>query len=423
MYRYPVRSVEWGEATRYNAGRLIVNRDHLLEYLQSKKLLNDLEITDMALVSPDTPTRIVNIFDVFAARTRLGKGAVDYPGVLGPQQSVGDGVSATLDNFTVMTTTGKISRFYNKLLDVSGFGSAITPYACMFHLALSVMPKQADMPQPAYFVGLKRIGLCVGSYLAQAAAEAAPEHTDTFTLEPRPQGLPRAAYVCMLSSHQKSEVGEPVLYGDDVSGLLPTILHPNEFLDGAVGTQYWSFAIDTYSQQNNPVILGLYEKHGKEVDFAGVVVCVAHITRERRERSVQMIANLVHTVLGADIAIVSKVGGGIPESDLMMSIEALEKRGVCTSAVIMSHMGDGTIQDSQSVYYAAADAVASAGIQDTWVDLPEQKEAFGGSTIGPFSSVPGSKPVPANAAVRLDYRDVAGAISQIGANYVKMVEI
>jgi hypothetical protein len=89
----------------------------------------------------------------------------------------------------------------------------------------------------------------------------------------------------------------------------------------------------------------------------------------------------------------------------------------------MSHMGDGTIQDSQSVYSPAADAIASAGIQDTWLDLPAQANAIGGLTVGPFSNQPGDKPLPANAAIRVQYRDICGAISQLGASRVGMVEI
>lgn len=422
MHRYPVRAAAWGETTNYNAGRLSVNRHDLFAYLQNKGVLNELEITDLALIAPSTATRVVNIFDVFAARARLGKGVVDYPGVLGPQQSVGQGVSATLDNFSIMAVSSR-ANIYNKLLDMSGSGSAFTPYSKLSHLALSVEPKKSDMTQAAYYGGLKRIGLCAGSYLARAAAEAPPSETSVYTLDPRPRELPRIAYVCMLASHQKSQAGEPILYGDDVSGLLPTILHPNEFLDGAVIAPYWNLCIDTYSFQNNPVIQSLYDRHGKDIDFAGVVVCVSHITREQRDRSVHMVSNLVHTVLGADLAIVTKVGGGIPESDLMMTVESLEKKGVRTSAIIWSHIGDGTIQDSLSAYSPAADALVSVGMQDAWVDLSEQSEVFGGSTVGPFSDQPGDRPQPANAAIRLRYRDISGAINQLGASSIAMVEI
>lgn len=420
--RYPVKSIVWGEATQYNSGELSINREELLAHLQKHGLLNELEITDMALVVPGTATRVVNIFDVFAARARLGKSAVDYPGVLGPLQSVGDGVTAALDNFSVLAISSRSSK-YNKVLDMSGPGSVLTPHSGFFHLALRAEPKRPDMTRGEYYGGVKRIGLCAGSFLARFAAAASPADTLNYTLNPRPLGLPRAAYICMLNSHQRSEAGEPVLYGDDVSGLLPTILHPNEFLDGAVIAPYWNMGIDTYSFQNNPVIMGLYDRHGKDLDFAGVVVCVAHITRVQRERSVQMIANLVQGVLGADLAVITKVGGGIPESDLMMTVESLEQRGIRTAAMFSSRMGDGTIKDSLTAYSAAADAIGSVGVSDAWVDLPEQVKVVGGSTVGPFTDEPDDKPKPANTAIRVRYRDISGTINQLGASRVAMVEI
>ena len=420
--QYPVQSLSQGKSTHYSSGELIVNREELIDYLQASGELEELEVTDIALISPGTKTRVINIFDVFPAHARLGEHAVDYPGIFSPMQSVGDGETAALDNFSVLTISSKTDK-YNKLLDMSGLGSEITPYSKQFHLAISVETKQPGMTKTAYYYALKRIGLRVGNFLAKSAAAVSPVKTSSYTLDPRPQGLPRAAYVFMVASHQKSESGEPILYGDDVSGLHPTVLHPNEVLDGALVSPYWNLGIDTYSFQNNPVVMGLYDRHAKDIDFAGVVVNVSHITRQQRERSVQMVSNLVAAVLGADLAVVTKVGGGIPESDLMLTVEDLEKRGVRTAIVTMSHMGDGTLRDSLSAYSSAADAIASAGVQDEWLDLSEQANVIGGSMVGPFTDDPNDKPQPANAAIRVRYRDISGAISQLGASFVSQMEI
>ncbi len=106
-----------------------------------------------------------------------------------------------------------------------------------------------------------------------------------------------------------------------------------------------------------------------------------------------------------------------------MAIEPLEQRGVRTSAIVWSHLGDGSIKDSLSATSVAADAIASAGVYDDWVDLPQQAEIVGGSTVGPFSDDPQEKPQPATAAIRVRYRDISGCISQLGASRVAQVEI
>lgn len=422
MRQFPVRAVSWGDTTAYRDGVLTISREELLAHLEATGDLGSLELVELALVTPDTPTRIVNILDVVGARARLGEGAVDYPGVCGPLRPIGDGVTAELQNFTVLALS-TVPDLYNKLLDLSGPGAEVTPYSRFCHLAIQATPKQPDMPKPAYLSALKRLALRAGAYLARAAAASEPASARIYTLDPQPEGLPRAVYVCMIASHQKAEAGEAILYGDDAQGLLPTILHPNELLDGAVISPIWNLGIDTYSFQANPVVEALYNRHGKELAFSGVVVNVAHITRERRERSVLMAANLVSTVLKADLAVITKVGGGIPESDTMMLIEALEQKGVKTSAILWSHYGDGNYAgDSLSAYSPAADAVASAGVYDAWFELGPQETVIGGRTAGPFTTDPSDRARPAEGPLKPRIRDIAGAISQLGASRVGMVE-
>lgn len=420
--QYWVTSVSWGETTKYHNGTLIINRNDLITFLESHDELKEVAIKDIALVSPGTNVRVINIFDIFPARARIHEGAVDYPGILGPVQTVGDGESAAIENVAVLSISS-INDKYNKVLDMSGEGARITPHSNLYHIAVVIEPKTRNLSTEIYCNCLKRIGLRVGTYLAMAASKSKPINEVTYSLVPEPKDLPRVAYVCMLASHQKAVPGEPILYGDDVAGLMPTILHPNEILDGAVISPFWNLGIDTLSFQNNPVILDLYNRHGKDVNFVGVVPCVSHITREQRELSVLMISNLVKFILKADLAVVSKVGGGIPESDLMMTVESLEKRGICTSAIIWSYLGDGTVQDSLSTFSEFANALASVGMQDEVIDLPEQKIVIGGSLVGPFTDNPNDQAHPSHLPIRVRYRDISGAINQLGASHVAQVEI
>lgn len=422
MLNYPVRVLAWGQQTAYTEGRLTIDPDGLRAHLQAAGDLDDLNLTEIALIEPGTDTRVVNIHDICAARARLDPGAVDYPGVLGPIQSVGDGRTANLAGMAVLALSDRPSR-YNKVLDMSGPGAALTDQARLFHLAIRAEPRDPNLSNVAFHIGLRRIGLRAGAYLARIAAATAAPQAHTYTLDPRPPGLPRVAYVCMVASHQMSEAGEPVLYGDDVSGLLPTVLHPNELLDGAVTAPVFRLGVDTYTFQNNPSVQTLYALHGRELDFAGVVVNAAHINPARRDRAVMMIVNQVKTVLGASLAVLTKVGGGVPESDLMLTIEALEKSGVRTAAVVFGHQGDGSIEDSNTAHSQAADAVASAGIYDDEVDLPAPATVVGGPLAGPFTNDPADRPRPSGGPLRLRTRDISGAICQLGSSRVGLVEL
>ncbi|WP_102348894.1 glycine/sarcosine/betaine reductase component B subunit [Bacillus sp. Marseille-P3661] len=422
QYQYPVTSIDWGETTNYQFGTLSINYDDLMKELSQKGDLDQVVITDIELVLPGTNTRVVNIFDVLPAQARLGENSVNYPGVLGPAQTVGDGDSAALENFAVLAISS-IEERDNKLLDMAGIGATLTPYSEFFHVAFRAEPKK-EISQAVYYLALKKIGLRIGSYLARTAATSQQcPITKTYSLETGDYKLPNAAYVFMIASHQKSETGEPILYGDDVSGLLPTILHPNEVLDGAVIAPFWNLGIDTYTFINNPVLLELYDRHGKDINFTGVVICVAHITREKRARTATMISNLVHEILNSDIAVLTKLGGGIPESDLMAAIELLEENGVSTSSVIWSTMGNGTIKDSLSAHSDAANALASAGIFDETVELPGQEIVVGGTNVDHLISEQSGNYHDAHEPILVHYRHICGAISQLGASKVGMIEV
>ncbi|WP_180994414.1 glycine/sarcosine/betaine reductase component B subunit [Bacillus sp. Marseille-P3661] len=422
LHEYHIQQIEWGEKIEYINGRLIVSKESVIAHLKNCGDLNDLEVSNFEIVSPGTATRVVNIFDVMPAYSRLDEGASNYPGFIDPIQPVGNGNSARLTNFSILVLNSRQSP-YNKILDKSGPGALLTPQSEHCHIAIQAEPKSTNMSQAEYYRALKKIGLRIGTYVAKEVGMMSPEKVVNYSLNPPTIKLPKVAYVFMLASHQRSERGEPILYGDDLTGFLPTILHPNEVLDGAVISPYWNLCIDTYSYQNNPVIEGLYKRHGKELDFRGVVVCAAHITRSQRERSIQMTSHLVSTILDADIAIITKVGGGIPESDLMTTVETLEKLGVCTTAIVWSHLGDGTIQDSLTAHSLSANAVVSVGVNDAWVDLSSQERVIGGETVGPFTDKKDDKPQPANAAIQIRCREISGAINQLGTSHIAMVEI
>src|SRR5262249_54866296 len=143
-------------------------------------------------------------------------------------------------------------------------------------------------------------------------------------LETRPTGLPRVGYVCFLMT--EGEVHRSYVYGLNIPDL-PTLLEPIEMLDGAVVSgDYHSacFRNVTYLQQNNPVIRGLLARHGRDLDFAGVIVAKALAPRpEEKQRIAQRCASLAR-LLGLGGVVISQDSGGNATVDLMRTCQALE---------------------------------------------------------------------------------------------------
>ncbi|MDR0469418.1 MAG: glycine/sarcosine/betaine reductase component B subunit [Peptococcaceae bacterium] len=425
---YRIASIQWGTSHVYEQGALTLSKDAVKSFLENEACADELTLTELDLICPGTKTRVINIFDVLPAHARLGDGAVDFPGFVGPVQSVGDGHSAQLTDFSVLALSSLPSR-YLKVLDKAGPGAQLSPYGSQFHVAFKAAPRDPDMKRSDYFVALKKMGLLLGGYLARIAAlsPSSPPRTVEYSLQSSSNNLqsssdslPKAVYVCMLASLQNWDKGEPILYGNDLANMAPTILHPNEFLDGAAVAQNFNLGTDTYSFINHPIIKELYARHGKDLDFAGVVVNASHITRDQRERSAMMTCNLVKHTLKADMAIFTKVGGGIPESDVMTAMESLEKQGVSTAAVIWCQWGDGTVKDTLSAFSPAADALVSVGINDVMLRLPPQDRVIGGVSLDPLSDDPEAPPQPADQEIALRCRELCGAINQLGAANVSL---
>ena len=101
--------------------------------------------------------------------------------------------------------------------------------------------------------------------------------------DPEIEKLPSVDYV-MLPQSQMEEMGyNDLLYGWDTNHMVPTFMHPNEVLDGALVSGSFmpvSSKWSTYDMQNCPNIKALYEAHGKTINFLGVIMSKLNVARD-----------------------------------------------------------------------------------------------------------------------------------------------
>lgn len=419
-----VERVVFGSRAGLEDGVLTVDREALCALVASDPRLRDV---DVQLANPGDPCRIVNVFDVVEPRVKE-EGGPNFPGVIEPIGRVGIGRTRVLRGAAVVAVNAFFERF-NGVIDMAGPGAELCPFARTANVCVAAQAAPG-VERFQYFRALKEAALKAAVSLARSAAQGPVSATEVYDLdEPRGNAgatssrLPRVAYVFMLVSQQRpSQPDEPVLYGDNVGHLLPTVLHPNEVLDGAVLAPYRAFGSETYLIQNHPIILELYRRHGTLLDFAGVVVTVAHVSEAARRRTVVMATNLVTTALRADGVVLTKVGGGMPESDVMATCEALEELGVRTTIVVWTHGTDGRVEGSLTVVSPRADAMVSVGLNDECIDLPPVERAIGGPLAGPFSDEATATALPATGALRVRCRDLAGVLNQLGAGRLSIEE-
>jgi glycine reductase complex component B subunit alpha and beta len=240
-----------------------------------------------------------------------------------------------------------------------------------------------------------------------------------FALPPSPRvpaelaHLPRVAYVFQIHSHQRpTGVDEGILYGDPVRRMLPTVIHPNEVLDGAVLRGFMGRSVTTWAIQNHPVIRALYGQHGRTLWFAGVVATVAQATEPERVRSAFLTAGLVAHTLGADGAVLTKIGGGAPHVDMAQAASQCEALGVKTTVLVEDMSTDGSAEGMLLFDFPGVDAMVNVGCSQEPLTLPAMDRVVGADDLAPRLQ----------GETRATYGTLCGAIEQVGATRV-MAEV
>jgi sarcosine reductase len=255
-------------------------------------------------------------------------------------------------------------------------------------------------------------------YLAKTTKGLKADEVEVFDLK-RPQGnlagLPKVAYLMQLHSH--GETREPFVYGVNSRNYYPTILHPNEILDGAIVCGHYNispaFRNDTYTLLNHPVICGLFRRHGTELDFRGVVISPEPTSLTEIARTSMMASGLLKDALQADGVVVTKEGGGHTDVDLMENCDLCEQLGIRAVLIDNEWLGpDGAGEFPLLASSPNADAMVSVGNVDGHVKLPGMDKVIGGTRlIGGFNQ-------DLDGKITLPIWFIPNAVSQAGFTYL-----
>jgi glycine reductase len=407
-----VRELIAAPATRLSGGRLEVDVDGLRALLATAARLRGLRID---LAHPGEQVRIGRVTDVIAPRAKLD-GGEDFPGVLGSMARAGSGRTLALAGVAVVATDQQIQNTGAlAVIDMSGPAATLSEFARTHNLVISAWPA-TGVGRSEYLAAVRLAALKAAVYLARAARDLEPDTVEVFELPPSPRvpaalaHLPRVAYVFQIHSHQRpTGVDEGILYGDPIRRMLPTLVHPNEILDGAVVRGFMGRNATNWAIQNHPVIRALYAQHGHTLWFAGVVLTVAQATEPERVRSASLAAGLVANVLGADGAVFTKIGGGAPHVDMAQAAAQCEALGVKTTLIVEDMSTDGTQEGMLLFNFDGMNALVNVGSGQEPLNLPAMERVIGADDL--VETLRGE--------MRATYGTLCGAIEQVGATKVR----
>lgn len=377
----PVMSLAIGQRTKWENGALTIGAAAASEHLRE---IPGVASAHIEAANPGEAARIIHALDSVEPRVRQHGAA--YPGADGPVQMAGDGETLRLEHAAVIVSCevpwrsrGGLLMAREGIIDMSGPGAMYSPFA-RTHNIVAVLELASDLEDEACEQATRTAGLRLAAHVAACVRDEKPTAVERLELPAAP-GLPRVVYIYQVQS--QALWARTFLYGYGLDDQLPVLLHPNEVLDGALvsGNQvYQNHKIPTWLHANNPVIRELYARHGRDLDFAGVILAKGYFyTDEGKHRSALIAARMAEQ-LGAAGAAVTWEGGGNSIVEAMLTVQACEQRGIRTT-LIGYEMGSGGDRSPLIFSVPEADAIVSSANTEAPVRLPAMARVIGGDTI------------------------------------------
>jgi sarcosine reductase len=413
-----IKDIRFEDSTRIKEGTLCVNRDELISLiLQDIRLSN----ADVKLAHPGEKIRIVPVKDVIEPRVKISKTNQLFPGMIGKLATVGSGRTHVARGAAVITT-GRIIGYQEGLIDMAGAAAKYSPFSMTNNVVLVLQPREGISPHE-HEEAIRLAGLRAAVHIGKACQSHDPDDIEIYELNHSDNnGLPRVAYIYGLLA--EGLLHDTYIYGTNAKKILPTLMHPNEIMDGAIISGNCVSACDkhtTYHHMNNAIIKELYRRHGKELNFLGVIVTNLNVTLADKERSSDYASKLAK-MIGADGVVISKEGFGNPDTDVMMLCKKVEDYGIKTVLLTDEYAGRDGASQSLADTDLKANAVISTGNANELVTLLpmkyvigelESSEVIAGGFVGCLS---------ANGGMQVELQGIIGSTCQLGFNKLRARE-
>ena len=421
LHRIFVKRLVLGEKTGIVDGTLTINKKELLSLLSEDELLGKNIDVDVAM--PGESVRIMPVKDVIEPRWKIeGKGQI-FPGMLSDVETVGEGKTLVLSGAAVVTA-GKIVRFQEGIIDMSGPGADYTPYSKTCNVVLLLEPSDPKMDKHDYEKACRMAGLKTAAYLARCCAEVKADKVEVFNQANLKEGmwahpgLPKVGYLYMLQT--QGLLHDTYLYGVDVKKILPTLLSPLEVMDGAITSGNCVSACDknsTYVHQNNPVIADMMKRHGRDFNFVTCIITNENVTLADKRRSSSYATKLAG-MLGLDGIVITEEGFGNPDADLVMNCWKAERMGIKTALLTDEYAGQDGASQSLADSCVEGDACVTAGNANEVIVLPPMKKVLGCPEEANVIAGGWQGSLAADGTITVELQAITGATSELG--YTKL---
>ncbi len=378
-----VQDIVFGEKTFFENGVLTINKEEALN-----TIFEDENITsaDLIIAKKGDPIRITPVKDAVEPRCKVS-GGVMFPGVTNKLMLAGQGRTHVLKGSCVLAVGKHWGGFQDGLIDMSGPGANQTMFSELLNICLVADTNEEfeKKEQQKKNKALRWAAMRLAEYLGNCVKDLEPEELEVcehLPLDKRSEEvnkLPKVVYVLQLQSQMLENGYNALVYGWDSNRMVPTLMNPNELLDGAIVSGSFmpsSSKISTYQHVNNAVLKRLMEEHGKTINFSGVIMSNLNVQLEEKQRSAYFVRQIA-TSLGAEGAIVSEEGYGNPDSDFILVINELEDAGIKVVGITNECTGRDGASQSLVDLSDKANAIVSTGNVSQFIQLPPMEIVIG----------------------------------------------
>jgi glycine reductase complex component B subunit alpha and beta len=382
---YSIEELQWGERTSLNGTCLFIGVDDLQE--QIGELSHGIRI-DYELARPGESKRIAHVLDTVLPIAKLTGSGSTFPGFDGPAQLAGTGQTIRMKNLLV-TVIGRfpqteamtpIEKPREGIIDMAGIGAPYSYGSDHFHLILSLTP-DPNLSNATFDHALRNIALRCARYVARVEKTASEPERQIVALNPVDTRLPKVALIYQVQS--QLVCARTFYYGEEVSKTLPTFVHPGEFFDGAVvsGNYKSERKIPTSLHCASPFIAELLERHGKTLNFLGVILSRGYNDSfEQKKKMGLWVARLARN-LGAEGAVAFMEGTGNGTVDFMQTVKACEDEGIRTVAALHESNGPKGYERPLVDHPKEADSMISRGNVSEKIYIPPLATVIGGAEL------------------------------------------
>ena len=382
---YSLEELQWGERTSLDGKSLFVCVADLQE--QIKDLSLGIQI-DYELARPGESKRIVHVLDTLLPIAKSRGSGFTFPGFDGPAELVGTGQTTRLKNLLV-TVAGRfpqpeamtpIEKPREGIIDMAGVGAPYSYGSDHFHLILS-LTADPSLSNMAFDQVLRSIAVRCGRFLAHVEKTGSEPERTLIALNPVNERLPKVALIYQVQS--QISFARTFYYGEELSKTLPAFVHPAEFFDGAVvsGNYKSERKIPTSLHCANPFISELLQRHGKTVNFLGVILARGYNDSFEQKKKLGLWVARLAGNLGAQGAVALMEGTGNGTVDFMQTVKACEDQGIKTVAVLHESNGAKGHERPLVDHPKEADSMISRGNVSERIYIPPLATLIGGAEL------------------------------------------